>query len=70
MFMELIQLFLYWSLALFTKNIESLFNTVLGWGSLICDDVGWWSGFNKIDNNIDEVGIGFGNTVEGMGNNN
>ena len=53
-----------------TKNIESLFNTVLGQDSLICDDVGWWGGFKKGGNSIDDADIGFCNTMEVMGTNN
>ena len=68
--MELIELFLYFNLAFFTKHIESLFNTLLGQDSLICDDVSWWSGFKEGDSSIDDVDIGFCNTVEGMEINN
>ena len=55
---------------LFFKNIEYLFNNVLGKDGLICDDVGWWSGFNKGGNSINGVGIGLNDIVEGMGTNN
>ena len=66
----MLQLFLYYSLAFFIKNLEYLLYIVLGQDGLICDDVGWWSGFNKCGNIIDDVEIGFYNTVEGMGTNN
>ena len=42
---------------IFIKNLDSLFNTVLVQDDLICDDVGWWSGFNKGGNIIDNNGI-------------
>ena len=51
---------------IFTKKIESLFNNVMVQGGIICDDVGWWVGFNKGGNSIDDVAIGFCNTVEVM----
>ena len=54
----------------FTKNLECLFNNLLGQDGLICDDVGWWSGFNKGGNDIDGVYIVFYNAVEGMRTNN
>ena len=54
---------------LFTKNIESLFNTVLVQDGIICDYVGWCSGFNKVGNIVEVVGIVFYNTVVGMGTN-
>ena len=64
--MELLKLFSYCSLELFTKHFEFLFNTILGQDDLTCDDVGWWSGLNKGVNIIDDVDIGFCNTVEGI----
>ena len=42
-----------------------MFDTVLRQDSLICDDVGWWSGFKKYGDYIDDVDIGLGNIVEG-----
>ena len=68
--MELLILFLYCSLDFFTKNLWSLFNTVLGQDGIICYDVGSWSGLNKGGNGIDDIVIGFCNTVEGMVTNN
>ena len=68
--MEMLQLFLYHRLAFFTKNIESLFNTVLGQDGIICDDICWWSGFNKSGDIIDGIYIGPCNIVELMGTNN
>ena len=55
---------------LFFKNFESLFNTILGQDDIICDDFGWWSGFNKGGDRIDDVEIGLGDVVEGMETNN
>ena len=43
---------------IFTKNLDSLFNTVLCQDGLICDDVGWWGGFNKGRDIIYSVDIG------------
>ena len=68
--MELLQLFSYWSVAFFTNNLEALFNTELGQDGLVCDDIGWLSGFKKGGNRIDDVDIGFWNAMEGMGTNN
>ena len=42
----------------------------MGHDGLIFDDVGWWSGFKKGDDRIDDVDIGLGYIVEGMGTNN
>ena len=53
-----------------TKNIEYLFNIVLGQDGIICDDVGWWSGLNKGGKIIEDVEIGFCNIVEGTETNN
>ena len=53
-----------------TKKFESLFNNILCQYVIICDYVGWWSGFNKGGNNSDDVDIGFCNNVVGMGTNN
>ena len=47
-----------------------MFNTVLILYGIICDDVGWWSGFKKVGNSIYDVEIGLHRTVEGMGINN
>ena len=63
-------IFLYCSLDFLNQKLESVFNTVLGQDGIICDDVGWWSGFNKGGNIIDAVDIEFWNTVEGMLTNN
>ena len=67
--MEMLQLFSCFSLALFTKKLDLMFNTVLVQDGIICGDVGWWSGLNKVGSSIDEVDIGFCNTLEVMGNN-
>ena len=61
--MKLLQFVLYWIITFFTKNFESLFNTLLGQDGLICDDVGWWSGLNKGGDIIYNVDIGFGDIV-------
>ena len=55
---------------LHSKNFESLFNTLLGQGGFICDEVGWWSGFNKGFDIINVFDVGLHNIVEGMGTNN
>ena len=55
---------------IFTKKMEYLFNTVFGQDGIICDGVGWWSGFNKGFNIIEDIDIGLWNIVEGMGTNN
>ena len=55
---------------LYTKYIDSQNNNVMGQDGLICDDVGWWIGFNEGGNSIEDVDIGFCSTVEGMGTNN
>ena len=68
--MELLQLFLYWSLAFFTKNLDSLFNTVLGRDGVIFDDVVWCGRFNKVGNLVDDVEIRLCNTVKAMRTNN
>ena len=51
---------------LFLKNFEPLFNNVLGHNSLVCNDVGWWSGFYKVGDNIYDVDIGIQKIVEGI----
>ena len=66
--MELLLIFLYFSLAFFTKNLESLSNNVLGKDGLTCDDVGWWIGFNKGGNIIYDVDIGILQHCRGYGN--
>ena len=53
----------------FTKILESLFSIVLFKEGLICDCVGCWIGFNKVEDIIDDVEIVFFNTVESMGPN-
>ena len=62
--------FLTAALTFFTKKVESLFNNVLCQDGIICDDVGWWSGFNKVRDGVDNVDIGIGNIMEGTGSNN
>ena len=37
---------------------------------LICDGISWWSGFNKVFDAIDGVGIGIGKIMERMVTNN
>ena len=68
--MKLLQLFLYCSLKLLPLNFDSLFNTVLGQDGLIFYDVGWCSGFNNGCDVIDNVDMGLGDIVKGMGTNN
>ena len=45
--MKLVQLISHCSLSFFSKNVEAMFDIVLGQYGLIFDDVGWWSGLNK-----------------------
>ena len=66
---ETVSIIFHCSLAFFFKNVESIFDTVLGKDGIICDDVGWWSGFNKVSNIINNVGIGFCNTMNFIGTN-
>ena len=68
--MKLLQLFSHCSLAFTPKQVESLFNNVLGQDGIICDDVGWWSGFNEGGDSIEDIAIGLGYIVEFMGTNN
>ena len=42
----------------------------MGQDGIICDYVGFWIGFNKGVNIIDDVDMVFWNTAEGMGTNN
>ena len=68
-FMKLLQLFSHCNLAFHPKHFEYLFNNVLGKYGRICYDVGLWIGFNKVDDSIDNVGIGLIDIVEFMGTN-
>ena len=68
--MKLLYLFFYFSLYLLTKEHEYLFDNVLRQDGLICDDVGWWSGLEKGGNIINNVDVGFCNTVKFIGSNN
>ena len=68
--MKLLKLFLHCILAFFTKNFESQFNNLLGQDVIICDNVGWWSGFNKGVGIIQNINIGLGYIVKGMVTNN
>ena len=61
---------MYYSLALLSKYLEYLLDAVLSQDGLIDDDVDWWSWFEKISNIINNVDIGFCNTVEFIGSNN
>ena len=63
-------IFLYCSLDFLNQKLESVFNTVLGQDGIICDDVGWWSGFNNGGDRIYGVDIGLHNIVEVMETNN
>ena len=47
-----------------------MFYTVLGQYSLIYDNVGWWSGFNKGGDGVDGFEIYLGNIIEDTGTNN
>ena len=42
----------------------------MGQDGIMCDDVDYWSGFNKCGDWIDNVDIGLCNIVEGMRTNN
>ena len=53
-----------------TKYLEYFFDTLLHQDGLICDDVGWWSGFKNVGNSIYNFGVGFCNTVKFIGANN
>ena len=55
--MKKFQLFSYCSLTFF-KDLKYPFDTVSGQDGLVCDDVGWWSGFNKGRYGIYDVDIG------------
>ena len=68
--MKLLQIFLHCSLTFLSKTFDSLFDTVFGWYGILCDDVGWWSGFNKGRDGVDKVDIGIGVIMEGTGTNN
>ena len=68
--MKLLQLFSYGSFDFSPKNFESLFNTVLGWDGIVCNDVGWRSGLNEGGDSIYNFGIGLRKIMEGMGANN
>ena len=47
-----------------------MFNTRIFQDGLICDDVVWWSRFNKGGDSIYKVDIGLHDIVEGMESNN
>ena len=42
----------------------------MGQDVLVFDVVGWWSGFNKGSDSIDDVDIGLRDIIEGTGTNN
>ena len=60
----------YFSLAFFTRINESVFSTVLCQDGLVCDDVCWWSRFNKGDDIVYVIVVWLRNIVEGKGSNN
>ena len=68
--MKLLQLFLQCNLNFLYKKFNFLFDTLLVQDGLICDDVGWWSGFNKCVYGVENVDIGLFNIMEGTGTNN
>ena len=43
-----------------------MFITVLFQDGLICDNVGWWSGFNKYGDRIYDIDMGLSEIVEFM----
>ena len=55
---------------LFSKDLKSVFDAVLGQDGLIFDDVGWWIRFKKVSDGVDGIDIGHGNVVEGTGTKN
>ena len=67
--MKLMQLFLYCSLALITKDPEYLFDNAFIQDVIVCDDIGWWIGFDTGGNSIDNVGLEICNTVKFIGAN-
>ena len=50
-------------------KFQSPFNTVMGQDSLICDNVCLWGGFKKGNDSIDNIDIGLGKILEGVGTN-
>ena len=64
---KLLQLLLHCSLGFFSKLFYSLFDTILIQDSIIVDNVGCWSGLNKVGDETDNVGIGLGKIVEVTG---
>ena len=55
---------------LFFQKIDSPFDNLMSQDGFIYNYVGWWIGFNKGSGVIDNVGIGLGKIMEGMGTNN
>ena len=68
--MKLLWLFSQCSLALLTKDLESLVDTGLRQDGLIGDGVGWCSGFDKGGNIINNIDVGVCNAVKFIGANN
>ena len=68
--MKLLQIFSHYSLYFLSKTFEHLFDTAWGQDSLVCDDVGWWSGFKTFSDGVDDVSIGIGEIMGGTGTNN
>ena len=68
--MKMLQLFLHCIIDFLSKSFESLFDTVLGKDGIICDDVGWWIGFNKGSDVVEDVDIGLVKIMEGTRTNN
>ena len=67
--MKLLQLFSYCSLY-FLQKFESLLNTGLGQGGIICGYVGWCIGINKCGDIIYNIDVGLCVIVEEIGANN
>ena len=60
----------YCSLTFLSKDLKSLLDSVLSQEGLGGDDGGWWCWFEEISNRINNIDIGFCNTVYFIGTNN
>ena len=65
--MKILYFFLYCVFSILVKDLESLFDAVLRQYGLTGDDVGWWCCFDESRNSINNVDIGFCNTVDFVG---
>ena len=69
MVMKMIEFF-HTSASTFFKDFNSLFDIVLVKDGIVCNDVGWWSGFNKVSFGVDNIDIDLEDITEGTGTNN